>query len=443
MVDWFRVTPQTVEPGEQPTLSWSVQNATSMSIDVMTSGGPTLAVPSPAAAGSLTWPAVTGTSVATTTFRLTAQNACGTSIATAGFTLTRRPNLSVTRIEVVQGEQLPDNSVRLVANRRTAVRVFVASGIPDGFNIGYGPGGAGGLDISLYAYDTDTGAARDCGAPWNPGFVARPTADRNVLNDSANFDVPLAVCSGNVRFHATVMLPAPTSTDPLHLSSPPIAFATGTTDVAFVDRAAQEILPLLISDPLSSAPLPSRADFDHCLTGPIKMHPFHDNGFIVHPEITLTLSTGDSLFLTAPPPLQLRPWERLMAKLATMAFLYPSQPVGGIRAAVAPRDAPPPRLGGMGLPRMGFTIPAFIIKNTVPATCTHELGHAYGLQHVDCGGPPGPFDTRLPFTLANPAINVMERILLPASVTNESMTYCANPWPSRQHWDLIFDQIPI
>ena len=50
----------------------------------------------------------------------------------------RTPQLSVTRIEVVQSIQTPTNSVRLVAKRRTAVRVFVDSGISDGFDFGTG-----------------------------------------------------------------------------------------------------------------------------------------------------------------------------------------------------------------------------------------------------------------------------------------------------------------
>jgi hypothetical protein len=401
----------------------------------MTTGGPALAVPSPALAGSLTWPPVQGTSVATTTFRLTALNSCGTTLATAGFTLTRRPKLSITRIEVVQGEQLTDNSVRLVANRRTAARVFVDSGITDGFNLGYGPGGVGGLDVSLYAVDVGTGVTTSCGAPWNPQFVAKPTADRDVLGDSVNFDVPLPACSGNVRFHATAILPAPKPTDPLQPTMPPVAFADGATEVTFIGRQQQMILPFLLTDPLSAASVPVRADFDACLDGAIRMDPFPDNGFVVNPPIPMTLSVQDSLFTTLG-------WERLLGSLVTLNFLFPNQPVGGIRTAVAPVDVPPASRGGMGLPRIGATIPALIVRSGQPATFTHELGHTYGLQHVNCGGAPWPYDTGLPFTLANPAVDVFNRVLMPTG-TNESMTYCFPQWPSRQHWDKIFDSIPV
>jgi hypothetical protein len=441
IVDWFRCTPDTVEPGDQPNLSWSTRNATSVSIDVMIGSNPALAVPSPALSGSLAWPPVTGTSVSRTTFRLTARNACGATVATAGFTLTRRPHLAVTRIEVVQGEQLPDNTVRLVANRRTAVRVFVESGIADGFNLGYGPGGVGGLDLSLDAYDVDTGVATSCGAPWNPNFVAKPAtaANRDVLGDSANFDVPLAACMRRVQFHATVMLPAPPPTDPLQPTLPPLAFANGDTDVEFIDRRSQTVLPLLLLDPLSTATPPTMADFTGCLDGPVTMDPFPDSGFVVNPAITFALAPSESLFTTLG-------WERLLTKLTLMGFLFASQPVGGIRMAVAPTDVPPSFRGGMAVPRIGATVPSLIIRVGQPVTCTHELGHTYGLQHVNCGTslpPAGPFDPSLPFTLANPAVDVVNRMLLPSATTNESMSYCFPQWPSRQHWDQIFDRIPI
>jgi len=435
VVDWFRCTPDLVEPGDRPTLSWSVRNATSISIDVMAAGGPVLAIPSPAFADTYRWPPVQGTSGAATTFRLRATNSCGTSVATAGFTLTRKPRLSITRIEVVQGEQKPDNSIRLVANRRTAVRVFVDSGIKDGFNLGGGPGGVGGLEISLHAVDVATGATRSCGPPWNPAFVAKPTADRDVLDDSVNFDVPLTACSGDVRFHATVILPAPKSSDPLQPTLPPIGFATGSTTVTFIQRQRQTILPFLVTDPMSTVSVPTQASFDAVLDGSIRMDPFPDNGFIVNPAIPLSLSTQDSLFSTLG-------WERLLGKLVTMFFLFPSQPVGGIRAAVVPTDVPPAGRGGMAWPRVGLTVPSLIIRSGQPVTFTHELGHTFGMQHVNCGSAPWPYDGGLPFTLVNPALDVFTRQLWPAG-TNESMTYCFNQWPSEQHWDKKFDSIPI
>ena len=49
--------------------------------------------------------------------------------ADAQLEMTETPKLGIIRIEVVQSIQKVDNSVPLTASRRTAVRVFVDSGI--------------------------------------------------------------------------------------------------------------------------------------------------------------------------------------------------------------------------------------------------------------------------------------------------------------------------
>ena len=90
---------------------------------------------------------------------------------------------------------------------------------------------------------------------------------------------------------------------------------------------------------MSTVSVPTQASFDAVLDGSIRMDPFPDNGFIVNPAIPLSLSTQDSLFSTLG-------WERLLGKLATMFFLFPSQPVGGIRAAVVPTDVRLPAVAG-------------------------------------------------------------------------------------------------
>ena len=426
-VSFFRCSPEVVEPGERPELTWSTDGATSVTIEVLAAGLPPLQLPGTGPAGSQLLPPATGLQQETTSFRLTASNACGSVTASAAVLLTRRPHLSIDRIEVVQGEQDPGNGTQLAAGRRTAVRVFVGSGITDGFDIGDGPGRVGGLEVALDAYDASTGTVTSCGPSWDAAFTARATADRDVLGDSLNFEVPLGATHGTVRFRATVLKKA------AERGAPPVAFATAEATVSFREIPAQELLPLLVSDPLSTASMPTMVDFMGDLDGPVRMHPFPAGGFVVNPPLTWPLAAQDSLFSTLG-------WERAVARLATMFFLFPSQPVGGIRMAIAPADAPV--WGGMALPRIGLTIPSLIVKAGQPTTCTHELGHAFGLQHVQCGSPAGPFDGRLPFTLANPAVDVALRQLWPSATTNESMTYCYPQWPSRQHWDVVLNGIP-
>jgi hypothetical protein len=427
-VNDFRFTPSYVETNGQPVLTWSVSNATNVQIVGVSGNGPVLALPNPLPLiGSITLAPVGGLVPVLGRYRLIASNACGTTSVDTQFTMSRTPKLSVTRIEVVQAIQRIDNSVRLTANRRTAVRVFVDSGITDGFNFGIGASLVEGIQASVYAENLDTGDMTYCGICWTPNGIARPTHNRDRLNDSLNFDVPLSACTGNVRFRATVLIPGSAGT-------PPIAFATGSVDASFTPKPTQELLPLLISDPTSTSPSPTMADFFQNLTGPITVHPFPENGFVINPPIPMTLFFTESLKIGLN-------WTSLILRISTMAFIFPNTPVGGIRSGVVPNDGAYP-WGGMALPRIALTIPSFICQAGMPATCTHELAHTYGLQHVNCGGAGWPYDGGLPLTISDPGLNVVGRTLLPAG-TNETMTYCGPDWVSIEHWDRIFDRIPI
>jgi IPT/TIG domain len=429
IVNTFRFTPAQVEPGGQPVLSWSVSNASSLQIARVGTSGPALSLPSPLPmAGSITLAPVGGLVPVTGQYRLTATNSCGQSTADAQFTMTRTPKLGVTRIEVVQSIQTVGNTVRLTANRMTAVRVFVDSGITDGFDLGAGPGRVAGVTASVMAESLDDGSVRSCGSPW-PGSQANPSPNRDVLADSFNFDVPLAACQGNVRFRAVVELKGPPG-------APPVSFATGSTDVSFTPKPAQELLPLLITDPSSPSPAPTMANFFANLNGfggPARAQPFPASGFAVNPPLSMTLSAAENLAIGLV-------WSLLVTKIATMIFLFPSTPVGGIRTGIVPNDGSYP-WGGMALPRVGITVPSFIVQAGMSQTTAHELAHTYGQLHANCGGPAGPFGG-LPLIITDPGLDIPSRSITPAG-SSELMTYCNPQWPSIPHWDTIFNSIPV
>ncbi|MEW1841206.1 hypothetical protein AB0392_24960 [Nonomuraea angiospora] len=430
VVHAFRFTPAQVEPAGVPVLSWNVAFADTITIAHQSGTGPAVPpLPAPLPpAGSVTFPPLTGSEPLQATYRLTARNGCGQVTADAVLVMTKTPKLTVTRIEVVQSVQKTDNSVRLTAARRTAVRVFLDSGAA-GFDFGLGPGQVGGLRATLLAESLDKGTVWDCGPPWDPAVIAGTAPNRDLLGDSVNFEVPLAACAGNIRFRAVVDLPGPPG-------EPPVSWASSSVDVAFTPKPAQELLPWLIADPMSGGAPPTMTSFFGNLTGPAARQPFPLAGFIINPPILVILTPQDSLLI----PLAA---ERLVARMVTTVFLFPSTPVGGIRAGVVP-SVPAYTWGGMGLPRVGLTVPSFFAQAGLPDTCAHELGHAYGLMHVNCGNPAPawPYDPRLPLTLADPALNVPARSLL-ATGTNEQMSYCFPRWPSVEHWDAMFDRIPV
>jgi hypothetical protein len=421
------IAPALVEPGGRQTLTWHVSNATSVQVTPLNPGAPALALPTPVPiAGSITLAPVTGLSPITGQYRLTATNACGATTADAEFSMRPTPKLAVTRIEVVQGIQTVTNSVSLVSGRRTAVRVFVDSGITDGFDfgLGLGPNRVGGLEAGLLAENLTTGAVFDCGSPWVTPAHAGPGLDRDVLADSINFDVPIAACAGDIQFRATVLQPG------LH-GAPPTAFASGSVDVSFTSKSDQMLLPFLITDPSSSAPAPQMTDFYACLMGPTEAHPFPR--FVVHQELPFTISGAERLSIGAN-------WSWLVMRIQTMSFLFASQPTGGVRMAIVPNDPSYP-WSGMALPRTGAPPPAFLVKAGAAETCTHELGHAAGLLHVNCGGASGPYGG-LPLTISDPGLNVFTRTLTPTG-RYEAMSYCHAQWPSIPHWEHMFTSVPF
>jgi hypothetical protein len=95
----------------------------------------------------------------------------------------------------------------------------------------------------------------------------------------------------------------------------------------------------------------------------------------------------------------------------------------------------------MALPRTGAPPPAFIVVAGNAQTCTHELGHAAGLLHVNCGGAAWPYGG-LPLKISDPGINVTTRTLVPSG-SNEAMSYCNPQWPSIPHWEHMFNSIPF
>jgi hypothetical protein len=427
IVNRFRFTPDLVQPGGQPTLEWNVSNATDVQITMIS--GPPLAIPTPVPLVGLTTLApVIGLAPVTGQYRLTATNDCGVTTAVAEFSMRRTPLLSITRIEVVQSIQTPTNTVRLAANRRTAVRVFVNSGISDGFDFGtgLGPNRVGDLHAVLTAENLDTGDVFDCGWPWAGPRVAGPALNRNVLADSINFGVPLAACTGNVEFRATVMQPGPPG-------SATAAPANGSVQVSFTPKGSQMFLPFLITDPSSARPAPTMADLFTCLTGPAQNHPFPDNSFIVNPALPFTLSGPEKLSVSVN-------WSWLVMRLQSMSFLFASQPVGGVRIGIVPNDPSYPWTG-MALPRTGAPPPAFIVVASSARWCAHELGHASGLLHVNDGSAGGPFGA-LPLTISDPGLNVVTRTLVPSG-SPEAMGYGSPAWPSIEHWDHMFDSIPF
>lgn len=417
--------PAVVEPGDSVQLTWSTTNASRVSLQRASQSGPWPGGPGAvASSGALNLGPFLGSEPTVATYLLVAENACGHAFRTVTVELTRVPAVRITGVEIVQAVQRPDNSVRLVANRATTVRVMIDSGITDGFDHGQGPNRFGGLAITVTAHHLASDTAFDCGAPWNGPYVAHPSPDRNTRDGAAHFDVPLAACQGPVRFEVTVAAT---------VAGGRRSQASARLDATFLPRAPQEVLPLLVRDVLSGAPRPTLADLTGNLEGCQRMQPFGVDGFIVHPP--LSLDTPRVVDLTVG-----LGWTALLMHLNTMVFLFPQTPVSGLRAATVPNNSAYP-WGGMAWPRVVLTVPTLICQAGQPSAFAHELSHTYGINHVNACGAGWPYST-LPLVTDQPGIDAGTQDFHPSG-TSEMMAYCSPEWVSTAHWDAIFDTAPI
>ena len=130
-------------------------------------------------------------------------------------------NLRTTGLEITQSIQKPDNSVRLIKNKRTFVRLFVKS---DGAAVP-------GVTALLYGRSTNCGAlgpllpVNDVGT----NLTVRPSPQRTNLNDSFLFELPWSwTTCGNLSLDAQLNpyhVPPQASYANNNLSSGPFSFS--------------------------------------------------------------------------------------------------------------------------------------------------------------------------------------------------------------------------
>lgn len=419
-----------VAPGTALQLSWSVTNATTVRIRRIGSNGPAFSQ-TVAASGTLSIGPFNGTTTVTATYELEAVGTCGVSRLLATVKLVQPPSIGVVAIEVVQSIQRVTNSVRLSAGKRAIARVWVDSGITNGFNNGVGAGQAQ-ITGRLSVLPASGGPPVDSPPILNvPATVnARPAAsfDRDLFSHSLNFELPSGQLSGTRRLNVTVFVPG--------REGQAGYTASGSTTVTFLPRPTQEILPFLLTDSRLGGAT-NAGQFATSLAGARTRLPIAQTGFTVHPALAAGTQSLEDLTTQFG-------WGVLVTRLAAMVFIFPSQPVGGIRSAIVPNNAAY-ALNGIALARFGLTAPAMVSRATLGATYAHEMCHLAGVDHAPCGSPGPPFDPRLPGRTEDAGMDVPARTVIPA-LRGELMSLCGGElrWPSIANYDgIMFGAFPI
>jgi IPT/TIG domain len=222
-----------VEPGARIPLTWRVQGATNVRVEVLNAQGQSLFTSDPAPrhgiAAQLTAPLTNWTLKLKA--RITASGRCGPDVRDEfDIFVTRQPQLRIDGIEVTQAVQHyrasqhltdpadrgPDNSLRLVTNKTAWVRAYLRSGLDPSFDFGV-----------ISEVDGSLTVERRVGGSWNfvatiPSqngpmpAVAAPVsydAERGNIDRSLNFVVPAALMTGLLRFTVDISVDRPCQRD--------------------------------------------------------------------------------------------------------------------------------------------------------------------------------------------------------------------------------------
>jgi hypothetical protein len=339
---------------------------------------------------------------------------------------TADPDLSIDRIEITQAIQFSnspnggDNSLPLVANKRTLIRAYIDSGVEAAIN--------GGAVAGVTGLLTATGAASFTLAPLAP-FTAKPlpSVDANVITDTLNFIIPPEQANGTLRITVQATVGA-------NVSNPVQATVT------FVPVDVLDLLMVRVRTRTTGAPTEATyfASMNQLpLIYPIPTNPGTALRYWILPGSEEVFADHD---LTNDDGMQdfLDDLEDIQEESADHKKLY------GMTSAMAAMN------------RTGYSRESDNVAFGLPFLMTaigHELGHVYGLEHAPFG-PPGnqPDDTDDDFkpgdaSLGDVGVDVAAMATMPAA-TKDFMSYGGavgslpyeNLWVSGYHWTKLFDK---
>lgn len=323
------------------------------------------------------------------------------------------PDLEITGVEVTQAIQHfgsalgPDNSLPLIAGKKTLVRVYLDSGIDPSEGGGTVPGVTGTLTLNNGSFSTGP----------NTSITARPIAqvDRNKIDHTLNFIIPAEQATGKVTLLVQATVGGSVSN--------PVEFPLDFSPSPHLDI-------LMVRVRSGSMGPPTRSDYFTAVTQLPLIYPIADAGaiqFWVVPGSEVVTNTHD---LTKDEGMSdlLDDLEDIQEESAEFKKLY----------ALVPNNVPMARFG---ISRPGDNVA--LGQSFIMESVGHELGHVYGLDHAPCGGPADPDEDFVPpdGSIGDVGVDPDTLVTFPAS-TSDFMSYCGdhgatayeNQWVSGYHW---------
>jgi hypothetical protein len=365
---------------------------------------------------------------------LTARNSCPEPDDVRQITLNSYidPELSVVGMEVTQaiqhfnltGDMSENNSVRLAQGKHTMVRVYVDSGRRDGFDEGAGPNIQPNVTGRLTVTDPDSGEVETL-SPDNPtrNTRARPVSliNRDILEHSLNFRLPLNLVRGRKELRATVESESPYGDR---------YSAEYAVEVSFHEMSILRLVRILGTDN-NTGNSATEAGWDAGRRGARIRYPLAQGGVpIYRAPGHHTMSTDQNLTNEDG-------WINLLNELEDIADGF--EDIGQVWCVAMPNDI---SYAVNGISRSEDPR-GLVFQENLPATFAHEGGHTQGVGHANCGSPPAPFEPGLPADgrIDETGIDVFGYTAYPEG-TAEIMSYCdgQDRWPSVTFWDIMFNR---
>jgi hypothetical protein len=470
-----------VDPSDSITLTWSVINSDSITLDRLSSDGPDFAgQPSVLNPGGSSWSLGPAAHSRATIFRyrLTATNGngCGSVSAQVRVLASKRPGLGIDNIEVTHGIQTPANTVPLVKGKPTVVRVY-ASHARDGFVVTGAPDERTDVVPSVGGRLRVRREGEQSWSVWldpinastetPPSITLPKPVARTKTNDTLNFSIPPQLCDGTLSIEVEVSVrnfavpPGETRgfSDRVQKRFDGFVFhPRRSLAIKFIPVTVASDLSGVVTVPTGISNPPTNSQCTRFLGETLKFLPTSAVSISRHEYLSVTLR-ADSVTIPLPgggPPLVEAVGYDISGNviLRLLALLHQQVDDTSIWAILVP--AVPTASGiGWGIWGQAASIPGDVYMTPIgtaqanEAGGAHELAHCLNQEHISlqCGGGLTASGGDTPEDwgenggiLADVPFDVTRNATVTGTVS-ELMTYCPPKWASPQRWQRVFDYL--
>ncbi len=322
-------------------------------------------------------------------------------------------DLTITGLEVTQAIQKTDNSVPLVAGRKTVVRIFAKAFIE----------GTPSTASKILLSATRNGAALP-GAFETSLSAVSTNPVRGTYNSTVNLYLPDAWTSGTIVLTATLDSAGQISENDENNNSYSLTLVFNT-----IPNLKVMVVPVEYKHLPNGVTYP--APTTDTISSKIKsMYPVANVEILWHSSYFYEGDLRDVEY-----------FEDLLYKIRSLK-MSEGQPSSVAYYALVPANWFSSGVVGIGF--IGFRAAVGLNYWDATGTAAHEIGHNFGLYHAPCGNPASvdPNFTPTNGTIGDYGVNVYTNQMISSSYY-DLMTYCDNEWVSVYHYLKLYNDQKI